>query len=50
MVYLFKPEINITKMIVDDDFLENQNLVFSLKLQKKIWAKTSMVNDFLVIG
>jgi hypothetical protein len=50
MVFLFKLEINLVEMIVDDDLLENQNLMFSLKLQKKNRIETRMVNDFLVIS
>jgi hypothetical protein len=50
MVFLFKLEINPIEMIVDDDLLENQNLIFSLKLQKKNRIETRMVNDFLVIS
>ncbi len=50
MVFLFKLEINPVEMIVDDDLLENQNLMFSLKLQKKNQIETRMVNDFLVIS
>jgi hypothetical protein len=50
MVFLFKLEINPIEMIVDDDLLENQNQMFSLKLQKKNRIETRMVNDFLVIS
>jgi hypothetical protein len=48
MVFLFKLKINHVKMIVVDDLLANWNLMFSLKLQKINWAKTRMVDDFLV--
>jgi hypothetical protein len=50
MVFLFEPKTNLAEMIVVDDLLANRNLMFSLKLQKRNWAKTRMVDDFLVIG
>jgi len=62
MVFLFMPETNVVEMIVVNDLFTNQNLMFSLKLQKKnqierkmlmtFWqhvkasTKTSLVNSF----
>ncbi len=48
MVFLFEPEIIPTKMIVVDNLLVNQNLIFSLNLRKRNWAEMKMGNDFLV--
>jgi len=50
MVFLFKPETIPAGMTVVNDFLVNQNLMFSLNLQKKNQAKKKMGDDFLVRG
>jgi len=47
MVFLYEPEINPIEMIVVNDLLVIQNLMFSLNLQKRNEAETKMVDNFL---
>jgi hypothetical protein len=49
-VYLFEPKINLAKIIVVNNLLLNQNLMFSLNLQKRNLTEMKMVDDLLVIG
>jgi hypothetical protein len=50
MVFLFKSETIHVEMIMVNDLLENQNLMFSLNFQKKNRTNKMMGDDFLVRG
>jgi hypothetical protein len=50
MVFMFNPETIPAKMTMVNDLSMNQNLMFSLNLQKKNWTEKRMGDDFLVRG
>ncbi len=50
MVFFFEPKTIFVEMTVVDDLLVNQNLMFSMNLQKKNWVEKRVGDNFLGRG